>query len=288
MKHLWTRRLPRVALAAMAAAALTTGGAEAKTLVLEGSDAAGVHSHQAGGETYVQQLVAFLREGSALPVALFGSGSLGSALPGTVVSVTAAQLDTLSTSDFSALYIASPGGCCNQNLTGAAAHGAGIGAFYAAGGSVAIQDYQGGDWSFIDPVLVTPPAGTVRGYGAGPGPSCTDGEVFNAEGLAKGFTQPPALGCWEHQAYDNSYFVDTLGFLSLVDADPAYSTAGSPVWTKGGSAFLALGGALGEPGCTDPAGCEPPPTGVPEPGVFALFGLGLAGLTASRRRANAK
>ena len=244
MKHLWTRRLPRVALAAMAAAALTTGGAEAKTLVLEGSDAAGVHSHQAGGETYVQQLVAFLREGSALPVALFGSGSLGSALPGTVVSVTAAQLDTLSTSDFSALYIASPGGCCNQNLTGAAAHGAGIGAFYAAGGSVAIQDYQGGDWSFIDPVLVTPPAGTVRGYGAGPGPSCTDGEVFNAEGLAKGFTQPPALGCWEHQAYDNSYFVDA--------GEPGTSdTATMKIYDADGNLVLDVTGDPAVPGYLD-------------------------------------
>lgn len=260
------------------AGAASTGQAQATTLVLEGSDASTFHGSQPGGAVYTTQLLAFLREGSSLPVAVFNAagGSMPSAAAGSIVYLS--DLSTLSTSLYSALYIMSPSGCCFQNLSGAAAFGAQIGAFYngGKGGSVAIQDYQGGDWSFVDPILAAPAAGIVKGYSGLGGPGCTDGEVFNAQGLLKGFTQPPPLGCWEHQAYDMSYF-GPKGFLSLVDADPSYFGTG-----PAGSAFLALGGSLGTVGCTDPAGCGP--RGVPAPAPVALLGAGLMGLAAIRRR----
>ena len=243
------------------------GTAGATTLVLEGSDATTFH----GDFTYTTQLLSFMQEGSPLPVAVFrnpGDGAL--LIPVATPVVYLDDLSTLDTATYSALYIMSPDGCCGQNLAGASLWATEIGAFYdgGMGGSVAIQDYTGGDWSFIDAVLATPPAGTVLGFDTGMGgPICTDLEVVNAEGLAKGFTQPPVLGCWEHQAYSNTYF-GALGFLSLYDADPAYSAVGD-----GGtySGLLALGGALGTPS-------------VPEPTTLGLIGLGLLGLRMTKKR----
>lgn len=276
---LQVRRLWSLALCVGALACF--GTAHAGTIVLEGSDATGYHGLEAGGATYTTQLFTYMQGGSDLPILVFGSeASTPSAPVGTVFTLDLSGLDIGS---YSGLYIQSPGGCCDQNLSGASAYGTEIGDFVAAGGSVAIMNYQGGDWSFVDPVLATPTAGTVKGYDTGfSGPTCTDAEVFNSEALIRGFTQPPALGCWEHQAYDLDYF-GSLGFLSLVDADPAYFG----LYTDGsarGSAFLALGGALGTPGCTDPAGCDGGTTSVPEPGSLALFGTGFVLLGLMRRR----
>ena len=263
-------------------------GASANQIVLEGSDATALH-HDA---VYTSQLLTFMAGGSSLPVLIMGGRALSFSgpTPATLLlpgySLAALPLGK-TLADFSALYVESPGGCCTQDPTKISAAdkaliGAAEGVPGAVGGlALTIENYGGGPgWGLMLPAAVnalpSSAFGGLTGYGTAGGPGCTDGEVFNATGLGFGFIQPPVLGCYEHQAYLTSAFTGLgavfsgLGFVSLVDADLAYFTAG----VNDGSALLALGGTLGRP------------KGVPEPGSMLLVGLGVAALAATRRRRN--
>ena len=255
------------------ASAFVVGGANAAQaaagfIALEGSDATALHHDMA----YTMQLFSYLKGASALPVLTVGSVDI-SAITG-VPTVLAPSLTGLTLSDYSAIYVESPGGCCTANPNAIAGFGAAVSAFIAAGGNFSIENYIGGSYDGVVPGGAGFPLGSIQGAGVnnggiGGGPNCTDGETINANGLARGFTQPAVLGCWSHQGYQNSYWLP-LGYISLMNSDTAYTYADG---THVGSSFLAFGGTLGAP------------TGIPEPLTLSLFGAGLAGAYAMRRKA---
>jgi hypothetical protein len=265
-------KLLKISILALLLGAFTVAPALAGTLALEGSDATALHHDS----TYITQLFSFFRaEGGGLPVFVLGSVNLGA--PAGATTVYGAALPATLVGVHSSVYIESPGGCCDETLLSVADQTT-LRAFLDAGGSVAIQNYQGKN------DIITgfdPPASKFGGFntpGGVGGPSCFDTEVFLPDALAKGFTQPGALGCWGHQAYDNTFF-GPLGFISLVDSGPQFEALGSGDW----SSFLVKGGALGTPGCELGEVCEPGTPGVPAPAALMLLGSGLLGIGLTRR-----
>lgn len=263
-------------LAALCLAAATCGASMAQAgsmgfVALEGSDATALHHDS----SYTPNLFAYLQGGSTLPVLVYNPAGVIdlSGITGGVAVVNSTTLGGLTLSDYSAIYIESPGGCCIADNTVLNGWGSTINSFIAGGGNLSIENYVGGSYDGVVVGGAGSDGSNTAGYGTmGGGPTCTDGETTTAIGLSKGFTQPPVDGCWEHQAYQNSYW-HSLGYISLMAADPAYFGASSDSNPfAGGSGLIALGGTLG--------------TVAPEPGSLVMLGTGLAavGVIRFRRR----
>ena len=97
------------------ASAFVVGGANAAQaaagfIALEGSDATTFH----GDMAYTSQLFKYLQGSSSLPVLVIGF-PLSPMITGGVTTVTAASLAGQTLSDYSAIYLESPGGCCTAN-----------------------------------------------------------------------------------------------------------------------------------------------------------------------------
>jgi len=233
-------------------------------VALEGSDSTALHQDP----QYTPQLFSYLQGASTKDVLVLGNVALS--YTGGVSTTYTSTLTGYTLSDYSAIYIESPGGCCTADNTALNGFGSAVNAFIAAGGNLSIENYVGGDYDGVVVGGAGAPFGSIAGYGTGGGGSgCTDGEVVTAFGISKGFTQPPYDGCWEHQAYDMSYW-GGLGYQNLIASDP------SGYAFSNGSAFMALGGSLGTP--------------APEPASWAMMlgGFGaIGGAMRLRRRKGA-
>jgi hypothetical protein len=242
----------------------------AGTVILEGSDAIEFHCAEfsvAGACTYAGQVWKALDGASGkhiaviegnVPVALASYGS-GVTIDNFASVAAALAAGGGSLNGFAAVYFEGDDGDNEGPEGNTAISAAGavstIQTYLAAGGTVMIEDYEGG-------AAFAPIVGT-SGKGISP-TTCDDGEKVTALGLANGFTQPPVIGCWEHQGYDESVFAP-LGFtLSFFDAAPSAGGAGF-------SGLLSTGVTLS--------------ASTPEPATFMLlgFGLGAVGLIGRKR-----
>lgn len=242
------------------------------TIILEGSDALGFHSaSNAGAATYRDQVWSAIGGSDARTIAVIGNSLSGITTTTHAISKFGSLSAAGTLSNYVAVYFQAGGGCCAENdaLISSAADKAAVSSYLSSNGTIMIGDYTGGAaWDFA--VGTTGGAAShVQGFGgaAAGGTSCSDGEIVTAAGLANGFTQPPIIGCWTHQAYDQAGYFAGLGFTqSFFNAGPDYNPGYSSLLSNGLTVTGVVTGA------------------VPEPTSIALFGLGLLGFAASRRK----
>ncbi len=262
-----------ILLLAAAVLATTTAAQAAGTVILEGSDAVGFHSTAGNGGaiTYRDELWSAIGGASSLPILVVGPGTFGVIGTGTHAIVNASTLDDASVgalSQYVAIWLGAGGGCCNSNPGDYGTRAADLTAYKNAGGTIVINDYDGNSgWDFLTGGSSN--SSHVAGVGGAlGGPGCTDAETVTPTGTMNGFVTPPPIGCWTHQAYDRPYFA-ALGFtLNFFDSDPAFAAANPGFGPF--SSLLSTGTTV---------------SFVPEPGALALFGFGIVGLAAARRRA---
>jgi hypothetical protein len=220
------RTLGLAAAAAALTVALNATPARAGTFIIEGSDAIGFHAPlgQAGAQTYAAQFFNAIGGADPRKIAVIGTNVTNtptSSYGGHAVLDFATVAGAGSLNNYVAVYFLAGSGCCSEDdslITAAGAQTA-VSNYLAAGGTVAVENYIGGAaWDFaFNGGAGAGGAGNahVAGVSGGnPGSFFSDdGELVTATGTANGFTQPPVLGNWDHQAYDKSYF-QGLGFVN--------------------------------------------------------------------------
>lgn len=262
-KHL-SLLLGSAGFAAVAAIGAATPAQAAGTVILEGSDAIGYHcsSGQAGACLYMNQTWHAIGGSDPRPIAVVGTTTFGT---GPITAGSVAHTISLMTdlsgagalANYSALYFIAGHGCCSSDPGDMAGRQADVAAYVGAGGTVEIANYDGNaGWDFL--VGGSGNGAFVTGVGS-------DSEVVTADGLLNGFTQPPPLSTWSHQAYLLSHFA-ALGFTHNF-----YSYSANPLYGMLISTGLTITGS----------------GAVPEPATWGLMMMGFGGLGAvlrSRRR----
>ena len=256
--------LASAAVGALSLAAMSMP-AYAGTVILEGSDAIGLHSpFNASAAAYRDQTFSAIGGSDARRIAVIGTSVTGPIVSGSHAIVDFATLASAGAlNSYVAIYFTGNNGCCFSGPAYLAGRQADVTTYVAGGGTVEIGDYDGNaGWDFL--VGGSGNAAFVAGIGGAlGGPGCTDRETVTAAGTANGFTQPGLIGCWTHQAYAMPHFA-SLGFTkSFFNADPGFQAANPGFGAF--SSLLSNGNTV--------------TGGVPEPTTWALMltGFGLAG-----------
>jgi hypothetical protein len=263
------------------------------TVILEGSDAIGYHCGfgEAGACTYMNQVWSAIGGASPKPIAAVGDFHFGD--PGNIAATTSHTVDFFTgfgtgnadlaaasaaaggnLTKYAAIYFTGAGGCCDSNPAEVAGFQSAILSYVGAGGTVMIGNYDGDSgWDFLVGASGDANAHVAGVNGGSPASSeCSDGETVTALGIANGFTQPPAISCWTHQTYSESFF-GTLGFgNSFFDGPPGFAT--DPSFGPS-SSLLSRGLTI-----TGGGGFSV----TPEPATWAMMLVGFGGLGAMLRR----